>query len=162
MNGNGGDLDGWEIAFQTPFSFNPDSLLNNFGVVANYTKVDSKVDYAAPGSDEPNYGQLVGLSEDSWNFTLYFENETFSARISGNYRDGYLIRFPDRAVEESTYWDFSSAWNVNESWQLTFEVINITDEFFDLRHVAGTPEVARPYVYHHTGTNYFIGARWKY
>ena len=34
-----------------------------------------------------------------------------------NYRDGYLIRFPDRGVEESTYWDFSSAWNVNESWQ---------------------------------------------
>jgi TonB-dependent receptor len=162
VNGNGGDLDGWEISFQTPFSFNEDSWLHDFGVVANYTKVDSKVDYAAPGSDTPNYGQLVGLSEDSWNLTLYFENETFSARISGNYRSDYLIRFPDRGVEESTYLDFSSAWNMNESWQLTFEVINITDEFFDQRHIAGTPEVGRPYVYHHTGTNYFIGARWKY
>jgi TonB-dependent receptor len=160
VNGNGGDLDGWEVAFQTPFSFNPDSLMHDFGVVANYTKVDSKVDYAAPGSGTPNYGPLVGLSEDSWNFTLYFENETFNARISANHRSGYLIRFPDRGVEESTYWDFSSAWNVNDSWQLTFEVINITDEFFDQRHIAD--DVARPYVYHHTGTNYFIGARWKY
>lgn len=162
VNGNGGDLDGFEIAFQTPFSFNPDSLLNNFGVVANYTSVDSKVDYSAPGSDTPNYGPLVGLSEESWNFTVYFENETFSARLATNYRSDYLIRFPDRAVMESTYLDFASAWNINDSWQLTFEVVNITDEFFDQRHLVGDAEYALPYVYHHTGRNFFVGARWKY
>ena len=162
VNGNGGDLNGYEIALQMPFSFDTSSFLHNFGVVANYTYVDSKVDYSAPGSDTPNYGPLVGLSEDSWNFTLYFENETFGARVSANHRSDYLIRFPDRGVMDSTYVDFSSHWNINQSWQLTFEVVNMTDEFFDQRHIAGEPEVARPYVYHHTGRNFFIGARWKY
>jgi TonB-dependent receptor len=162
VNGNGGDLDGFEFALQLPFSFDPESIWSNFGFVGNYTIVDSEVDYSAPGSDTPNYGPLVGLSEDSWNMTLYFENETWGARISGNYRSEYLIRFPDRAVEESTYWDFTSHWNINESWQLNFEVINITDEFFDLRHVAGDPPVGRSYVYHHTGRNFFLGARWKF
>ena len=162
VNGNGGDLNGYEIAFQTPFSFDEDSLLHSFGVVANYTYVDSKVDYSAPGSDSPNYGPLVGLSEKSWNFTVYYEDETWSARLAANHRSDYLIRFPDRGVMDSTYLDFASSWNMNESWQLTFEVVNITDEFFDQRHIAGTPEVARPYVYHHTGRNFFVGARYKY
>jgi outer membrane receptor protein involved in Fe transport len=122
--------------------------------------VDSKVDYAAPGSTTPNFGELVGLSKESWNLTLYYEDEKFSARISGNYRDDFLIRFPDRRVEEGTYIDFASTYNIDDHWQLTFEAINLTDEDFNLQHLAGG--VSRPYVFHHTGTNYFLGVRWKY
>jgi TonB-dependent receptor len=159
VNGNGGDLDGYELSFIMPFS-NSGGWLSNMGVIANYTSVDSTVDYAAPGSTSPNLGPLVGLSEESWNLTFYYEDEKFSARISGNYRDEFLIQFPDRAVEEATYIDFASTYNVNDQWQLTFEVINLTDEDFNQRHLVGG--ASRPYVFHHTGTNYFLGARWKY
>lgn len=159
VNGNGGDLSGWEVAVQTPLSYK-DNWLSNFGVVANYTSVDSDVDYAAPG-EEPDIGPLTGLSESSWNLTLYYETERFSARVSGNYRDEFLIRYPDRGVNDATFWDFSSWYNINENWQVTFEVVNITDEFFDQVHIDGEPAFARPYVYHHTGRNYFLGLRWQ-
>ncbi len=159
VNGEGGDLDGYEIALMLPFGTG-DSFMSDFGVIANYTNVDSKLNYAAEGQT-PEYGPFVGVSEESWNLTFYYDNETFSARVSGNYRDDFLIQFPERGVAEATYWDFSSAYNINESWQVTFEVVNITDEEFNLRHLADDGAFDLPYVYHHTGVNYFVGLRWK-
>ncbi|GAB3279541.1 TonB-dependent receptor [Parahaliea aestuarii] len=156
-NGNGGELSGVELIFQMPFTFLP-GILANTGFAGNYTYVDSEVDYAAPGEPK-DLGPLVQTSENNYNATLYYEDDKFAARMSVNYRDDFLIDFPDEVVEEATQVDFSSSYNWNENLQLTFEVINITDEFFDQRHLAGGNSLS--YVYHHTGRNYFLGFRWK-
>ena len=44
VNSDGGTLKGVEVALQMPFRFLP-SPLNNFGMLANYTYVDSKIEY---------------------------------------------------------------------------------------------------------------------
>ena len=50
-NTPGGDLKGYEIAYQQPFSFLPGAW-NNFGAILNYTGVESEIDYLnAAGAD---------------------------------------------------------------------------------------------------------------
>ncbi len=158
-NGKGGTLEGFEIIFQMPFTGLP-GLLGNTGIAANYTYVDSEVDYASPG-EEKELGPLVQTSENNYNATLYYEGDKISARFSYNYRDEYLIQFPDRQVDEASQLDFSASYNWNDNLQLTFEAINLTDEFFDQNHLVGDDLVDLSYVYHHTGRNYFLGFRWK-
>ena len=54
--------------------------------------------------------------------------------------------------------DFASSYAVNESLELTFEAINLTDEFehqtFDT--------LMLPTLYHHTGRNFIFGARYSF
>lgn len=159
VNGNGGDLEGVEVIFQMPFAGAP-GFLSNMGFSGNYTYVDSEVDYAAPG-EARELGPLVQTSENNWNATLYYETERWGARVSASYRDEFLIQFPDRLVEESTHIDLSAFYNINENMQVTFEAINLDDEFFDQQHVTEDPDARRSYVYHHTGVNYLLGFRWK-
>ncbi len=158
-NGNGGELEGFEVIFQMPFTGLP-GLLANTGISANYTYVDSEVDYASPGEPK-ELGPLVQTSENNYNATLYYEGEKISSRFSYNYRDEYLIQFPDRQVAEAGQLDFSASYQWNDNLQLTFEAINLTDEFFDQRHLADDGRLDLSYVYHHTGRNYFLGFRWK-
>ncbi len=159
-NGNGGELSGFEFIFQMPFSNLP-GFLSNTGFAGNYTYVDSEVDYAAPG-EEAELGPLVQTSEHNYNATVYYEDDTWSARLSVNYRDDFLIQFPDRAVEEATQIDFSTSYNLTDTMQLTFEAINLTDEFFNQQHLVGdNNDTSLSYVYHHTGRNFFLGFRWK-
>lgn len=158
-NGNGGELDGVEVIFQMPFVGAP-GFLSNMGFTGNYTYVDSEVDYAAPG-EAKELGPLVQTSENNWNATLYYESELWGARVSASYRDEFLIRFPDRLVNESTHIDFSAFYNINDGMQVTFEAINLGDEFFDQQHLTEDPAASRSYVYHHTGVNYLLGFRWK-
>ncbi|UTF59480.1 TonB-dependent receptor [Gilvimarinus sp. DA14] len=156
VNGGGGDLDGFEIQYQQPFT-------ENIGVILNYTKVDSEVNYAADG-EEPDYNQLTGMSPKSYNGTLYFENDTFGARISYTFRDDYLTRYPGRNGNDLEYTastanvDLSLNYNVTESLKLTLEGINLTDEF-NHQVVDSSDRVS---VYHHTGTQYYLGAQYKF
>lgn len=148
QNGGEASIEGLEIVYQQPFHFLP---IEGFGFVGNYTFVDS--------------GEIQNFSPVSWNATLYYENETFEARLSGAYRDAYQTRAPrssdgreERGVAETFNLDFSSSYTVNEQLELTFEAINLTDEFehqtFD--------RLELPTLYHHTGRNFLFGARYTF
>ena len=39
-------------------------------------------------------GPFLNTSPDAFNATVYYENETFSARVSAAYRERYVNRFP--------------------------------------------------------------------
>jgi TonB-dependent receptor len=159
VNGEGGNLKGFEVIFQTPFTGAP-SILGNMGIQANYTYVTSEVNYAGAGEPE-DIGQLVGLSKNAYNVTLYYEDEKFGARVAGSYRDDYMIRYSDRVVEGAFNLDFSASYAVTENIDVTLEAVNLLDTKFNLRH---RPEdgVDLPYVYHHTGRNVILGARVKF
>ena len=64
---------------------------------------------------------LTGLSENAANATLYFDNGTFSARVSAAYRDDYLTTVPGRngnnveGTVSTLNIDFSASWNVNDT-----------------------------------------------
>ena len=94
-NTPGGDLKGFEGSYQQPFSF-LDGFWGNFGVILNYTYVDSEVDYLNADGSVAIRTDLTGLSQNAYNATLYYEDDRFSARISGAYRDEYLTTVPGR------------------------------------------------------------------
>ncbi|NNE34503.1 MAG: TonB-dependent receptor, partial [Rhodothermales bacterium] len=147
---NGGDatVDGFEIIYQQAFTFLPD-FWSNFGFTGNFTKVDSN--------------EIIGFSENAYNATLYYEDETFSARVSAAYRDPYQTRSPnssgrdERGYDSTTNVDLAMAYKLNDTMDLTLEVLNLTDEYenqlFDIADLV--------YVHHHTGTEYIFGFRWS-
>jgi iron complex outermembrane recepter protein len=163
-NTPGGDLKGAELSYQQPFTFLPGAL-SNFGVLLNYTYVDSEVQYLDTSGALAAEETLAGLSKKSANATLYYDNGTFSARVSAAYRDEYLTTVPGRnsndveGTADTLNVDFSSSWSVTDALELSLEALNLTDEFED-QWVDSVGN--RASYYHHTGRQYFFGARYKF
>jgi TonB-dependent receptor len=163
-NTPGGPLKGVEVSYQQPFTFLP-GFLHDFGVQLNATFVESEVKYVDQNSVVVATEELTGLSKRAYNATLYYENEKFSARISAAYRDDYLTTVPGRngndveGTAETFNLDFSSSWTLNEHFELSFEALNLTDEFQD--QWVGR-EANRSSYYHHTGREFILGGRYKF
>ncbi len=165
INGGGGILDGWELQYQQAFSFLP-GFLGNTGIKANYTIIDSRVAFGTDTAGNPIYGTLDGTSKNSWNATLWYENQSgFNARISWSYRSKYQ-RFPNSRtkldgmdfIDEQTYVDFSASYDLNENLRLSFEALNLTDEYrADLQSARRLPGTTS-----HFGTQYFVGVQYTY
>jgi iron complex outermembrane recepter protein len=166
-NTPGGELTGVEISYQQPFTFLP-GFWSNFGTLLNFTYVESEILYlnadgtAAFGGEKQD---LTGLSKNAANATLYFDNGTFSARVSAAYRDEYLTTAPGRngndveGTAESTTVDFAASYSLNENFTLTLEGLNLTDEFQDQ---AVDSLGNRLSYFHHTGRQYFVGGRYRF
>jgi TonB-dependent receptor len=169
-NSPGGDLEGYELSYQQPFSFF-DGFASNFGLIANYTYVDAKIDYLGVvggvttivRADQP----LVNLSENTANVTFYFENDKLSARVSVADRDEYLTSIPGRNGTYVEYTDgtnnidFSMSYYFNDQLRLTFEALNLTDESENQRLDATLLPANVVSYYHETGKQYFLGFRYS-
>jgi iron complex outermembrane recepter protein len=125
-NGQKGKIKGVEIAGQYAFDSSI-SWLQGFGVAANYTYVDAsatRTDNSAPACGYP------GLSPQSYNGSLFFENSKFSARVSYNWRNDYSVdcgggsTMPrNRAAYGQT--DASLRYNLSPSISLYADAINV-------------------------------------
>nr|QQZ51458.1 TonB-dependent receptor [Phenylobacterium glaciei] len=127
--------------------------------------MDSKVTYITNSAASPpttSVLPLVGLSPKSWNATLYYEGERLSARVSTAYRDGYLSLVPGgngndaRGKNPTLNVDVSLTYKLNERFSLSFEGINLTDQFED-RWISTERRNSEEYT--HTGRQFFVGAR---
>lgn len=150
-------VSGFEVVYQQPLSFLPEPF-NGLGILANYTFVEPELNEDGEG--------ITGLSENSYNFTLYYEQENYGARISMNKRDDYITDFSgsngnvEHGTTGPTHVDFSAFYNLNENLTFTLEIINVTDEYERLFTTGdGTMNLMREY--NHTGTTYFFGARYS-
>lgn len=159
VNGEGGDLKGIEIQYQQPFTFLP-GVLKNFGFLGNLTLLDSEVNFgtlAAPLRD-----QLTGLSKTGFNTTLYYEDEKFSARVSGAYRSDFLTLVPGRngndieGTRATFNVDAAMSYAINDKIRVTVEGINLTDE---VRPQFVDSVGDRPVTFHRTGRTVLVGAR---
>jgi TonB-dependent receptor len=171
-NTDGGDLKGFEISYQQPFTFLP-GFFSHFGIILNYTGVESEIQYLTPPVIINNVPQpqgtvtddLTGLSQSAYNATLYWENDVFNARVSAAYRDEYLTTVPGRnnndveGTAETFNLDLSASWSVTDNLALTLEALNLTDEFQD--QWVGRDGDRLSY-YHHQGRQYLVGARYKF
>jgi iron complex outermembrane recepter protein len=84
VNGQGGTLDGFEVAVSIPLELLWEPLYG-FGIQANYSEVSSEISPNGPGTSEP----LPGLSKYVSNATAYFERWGFSARVSQRSRSDF-------------------------------------------------------------------------
>jgi TonB-dependent receptor len=161
----GGKIRGFEINAQTNFDFLP-GFLQDMGITANYTHIDSNLTYLTSttlattqtgqaGTAQNSFATapFLNTSPHAFNATLYYENDTWSARVSGAYRKRYVNRFPlssgtcavgittnagaacnapvvaDFGFTENTLnVDAAFAWNLTKALKLTLEGRNLTNE----------------------------------
>lgn len=130
-------INGYEIGLQYAFDWLP-GFLSGFGFTANYTHQESEgflVRNALNPSPAPEAEYpFPGLSQSSYNYSVYYEDERFRARATYNWRDQWLITANGRgnlpeyneafgSLDASVSYDL-----VPERLTLFLEGINLTDE----------------------------------
>lgn len=122
------DVSGLELIAQLPLTLLHDNLLG-FGINANYTMLDNSL----TGDSDINIPTPpAGLADKTFNLTFYYENDTFDARVSFNYKDKY-VEYIERdmyPVYRDAYGqtDMSVGYRLTDGIKLTLEGINILDE----------------------------------
>lgn len=165
INTSGGRLTGFEINVQQPFSFLPGAF-KNMGVLLNYTRVKSKIDYlVSPTSATVIRDDLLNLSPKSANATLYYEDDTISARVSMSKRSSFLTRVPGQNNNDvegkngTTNVDLSLTFKMGSGLELTLEGVNLSNEAND-QFISRARNSA--VVYNVTGREYLVGLRYKF
>jgi len=133
LNTPGGPLKGFELNAQVPFKFLP-GFWSNFGVLANYTRTESTIQYILSATSPPVENDLVGLSKNSASSTLFYDDGRFSIRFTGSYRDKYIRGIPAspgsdlQGNKANLFVDASASWVVNDNFTVIMEAQNLTDE----------------------------------
>jgi TonB-dependent receptor len=166
-NTKGGNIDGFELAWQQPFTFLP-GFLKHFGGIVNYTHIHSKISYilTTNASGPTLIAPLINVSPNSANATLYYEDAKFSARVSLAYRDQYLRIVPVRAgladtagAFSSTNVDASMSYKLTDKLTLSVDALNLTNQ--PTSYWDGEDRQDQQ-VYSKTGQQFFFGARYKF
>ena len=121
-------MKGVEVLFQTPFYFLP-SPLDGFGVVANFSYIDSSTSLLdRKGQSLP----FQGLSKVNYNLVAYYEKYGFGARVAYNYRDKFfdsvgpgstaIYYAPFRTVDASIRYEFGHFTIFADGSNLTNEI----------------------------------------
>ena len=124
-------IDGFEVGGQLAFDFLPGAW-KNFGVVANATFTENK-GYKGVNQNTREILPFPGVSDLSYNASLYYENEKFSVRTAYNWRESWLINpngrgnWPEFNGDYGTL-DASASWNINDNFTAFFDVVNLLDE----------------------------------
>ena len=169
VNGTGGSLRGLELTASVPLDMIAEPL-KGFGIQANASFYESGIKIRDPESASSVGGgdiDLPGLSDRVFNFTAYYENEGFAARVSqrrrsdfigeiGNFNGARSLRY---VVGESiTDAQVSYAFNGRlEGLSVLLQASNLTDEAY--RTYAGTKD--RPLEYVEYGRTYLLGINYK-
>ncbi|MEK8033964.1 TonB-dependent receptor [Ideonella sp. DXS29W] len=133
-----------------------------FGVSSNYTYVNSGLKYKN-GSLGEQFA-LEGLS-DTANLVVFYENDTYEARLAYNWRDQFLAaRFDGSGLPNPVYTepysqlDFSAGYKWNDNLSFQFEAINLNDAVVR-QHGRTNNAIIGVW---QTGPRYTIGARYKF
>ena len=171
LNTPGGKLSGVELNYTQPFTFLP-GFLSNFGTQLNYTFVDSKIQYLLASGAAAQKENLLGLSKNAWNATLYYEGDRFSGRVSATNRSDYLIQVPGTETgfnsaangvhgqAGTTVLDASVRYKINEHFEVSLEGSNLTNEAQE--SWVANPALQLPLEYSKTGRQYLLGLRYKF
>jgi len=158
INDQGGNLKGFELAYQQTYDFLP-GLLSGFGSQLTYTYVDGN-DFSNPnlanpgeasvtsGGDELGGGSfaflqpLAGLSKHTLNATLFYETGPIALRAAYNWRSAFLVTPRDDIFPFSPIWqeatgqlDASIFYEVTDNIKLGIQAVNLLDEVTETSQV---------------------------
>ena len=158
-------ISGFELAFQRDLDFLP-APFDDRGVIANYTIVDGEATYRnVQGTGEDQTKNFPGLSEDSGNFTVYYETDNWGARIATAYRSDYISRVEgglndedERGFHATTNVDFSFFYQFNDDLKFVVEGTNLTNEVEEQYSDSSD----RPYNSTTSGRTFYVGATYKF
>ncbi|MBI3285026.1 MAG: TonB-dependent receptor [Burkholderiales bacterium] len=166
VNGQGGKLEGLELAVSLPFELITPAL-DGFGLTANLSLTNSAISIKNSRFGDQSV-PLPGLSRNVRNITVYYEKYGYSARLSERYRSDFVgeIGGPggqneltfvkaDNVFDLQLGYDFSTGFAKGAS--LLFQVNNLTDTAFQT--YSGTPD--RPRGYQKYGRQILFGVNYK-
>ena len=140
-----GNVKGVELAYEQP-------LFGNFGVAANYTYIDAH---------EKGGGPLVGASRNTYNLSGYFENASFNARLSYNYRSAFysgLDRSTAFSQAATGTLAASLGYKVNDNLSISFDAQNLNNP--KLKYYALNED--QPRSIYTSGRQFYLNARVKF
>jgi iron complex outermembrane recepter protein len=155
FNGDAATLTGFELAFQQLFA-------NGFGGQFNYTFADTTSTTTVGGVRVK--GELDGVSQNTYNLVGFYENTSFSARLSYTYRDKYVAAARGGAWgnpllnKDYGSLDLSVGYNINESISLYLEAQNLLEEYGHTYF----GDVNSTNYYEQYARRFEIGARFKF
>lgn len=162
-----GYVRGYELQASLPFSIISDSL-EGFGVFASATFLDGEFE-----DQQGNITRVPGLSDESYQFTAYYENSGFEARVSARKRDEFstevrglslsLVETIDQGstlVDAQIGYDFSgSGIESLKGLRVTLQAQNLTDE----ETVQANDSDPRQILQYQTfGRNFLLGFNYKF
>ena len=173
VNGSGATLKGVEVALQLPFKvFLQDSIISNFGILANATFIDSTAIYTVQGPSivpgGPNISAsreatLFGVSKEAYNGTIYYDDGRLSGRVSASYRSRYIDANSGtgnvfEGYGPTTNLDASIRYKLTEWLEVSVEGNNLLDTY---RYRYTDFDANRNYENNHFGRTFLFGARLK-
>jgi iron complex outermembrane receptor protein len=136
---------GIELAYQQP-------LLDNFGINANYTYADGKLDSG---------GEMSGNSKNTYNLEGYYESDRLSARVVYSYRSSFYGSY-DRGVkmhlDDVATVAASVNYKVNDQLTISLDGLNLNNP--TLKYYGDTKE--QPRAFYTNGRQYYVTARVKF
>lgn len=175
LNGEGGRLDGIELAASLPGDLLADAV-RDFGLILSLAQTDSNITINDPpaGSNSTivtnGLGNipLPGLSKTVWNATFYYEHGGFSARVATRSRSKYIGEITnfsnDRTfqyVKGNVITDFQTGYEFQNGGarglSILFQVNNLTNE----PYVSYQGSESRMMDYQTYGKQLFLGLNYK-
>jgi len=174
INSPGGELQGFEISLQKPFTFLP-GFLSKTGGIVNFTNVESDITYIiTPSLTAPvtRKEKLLGLSPQSYNLTFYYEGDKLSGRVAFAHRDAYISQL--NPGSSADFWGKNSTDNVDA--QLSYELnkrvtfvlegVNLTNEpdsrYISYNTAQGNKVDDLVYEWAESGRQFFLGVKYRY
>lgn len=143
LNGSNATLLGIELAAQHQFYYLP-GFLSGFGIYANYTITDSKIEGLPVEGREKEDMELPGTAKNTINGSLSYERGGLQLRFSMNYSSAFLVAggvgksaFYDRYYDRVLYMDANGTYAINKNLRVFAEANNLTNQ--PLRFYQGDP-----------------------
>ena len=146
------------MAFNRDLAFiNP--ALESVGVMVNATFMDSQMSI-------PGRADKVAISRQAdnlYNFTLYYDDSFFAARIALNYKGEYIEEHGSNSQSDSYYGDntsvdFTTSYQLNDNALVYLELNNLTNE--PLKYYLG--DESRPLQVEYYGVRGMVGINYQF
>jgi len=162
----GSPLYGTEINWQQQLYFLPHPW-DDFGLLANYTYVQAQQTYYDTSGVLLMKADLNNMSRNSYNATIYYDDNTFQARVTAAFRSHYIVDANILSnynnygifVKPTFNLDASASYKVSDSLMFTFDALNLTNQ---ATNIYADQFAQRSYQYHETGSVYYLGVKYTY
>ena len=159
FNGKGGNMEGVEFTFQTPFYFIPH--LEHFGIYSNLALAGSDIkEFSPPINPLP----MVGLANITSEVDLWFSQAGFDTRLGLKYHSPFTVIYGWDAsqltrLDSETTLGFSASYQITRHLAVRFQANNLTDQISRYYWNNDPQQIAR---YDNYGRSYLLDFTFKY
>jgi TonB-dependent receptor len=172
-NDGEGALKGFEVSYIQVYDMLP-GILGNFGVQASYTYVDggdfsNTTDVNVVRQAIAALQPFAGISEDTINLAVFYEDERLSARLAYNWRSEYLATprddifpFSPIYVESTGQLDGSLFYSINDHIKIGVQGVNLLDEITETSQVLDFQGTREPRSFFRNDRRFTVSARFNF